>query len=65
MLTMVARFFSVILTKTGKNVPNNQQIYKMVIVYTKCQENRPNGHELNQPLPLQAPKKLPKLGFLV
>jgi hypothetical protein len=37
----------------------------MAINYTKCPKNRPNGHKIYQPLPLQTPKKLPKLGFLV
>jgi hypothetical protein len=31
----VARFFSVKLTKTGGNIPNNQQIYQMAIDHTR------------------------------
>jgi hypothetical protein len=31
----VARFFLVKLTKTGKNVPNDRNLYQMAIKYTK------------------------------
>jgi hypothetical protein len=51
--------------QNGGKIPNNQQIYKMAINYTNCPSNRPNGHTIYQPLPLQAPKKLPKLGIFV
>jgi hypothetical protein len=44
--TRVARFFSVILTKTGENIPNSQQICQMAINYTKYQwfENIPSDN---------------------
>jgi hypothetical protein len=31
-----SKFFSLVLTKTGKNISNNQQIYQMAINYNKC-----------------------------
>jgi hypothetical protein len=34
--TMVARFILVHDTKTGKNVPNEHEMYQMVIKYPKC-----------------------------
>jgi hypothetical protein len=55
----VARFFSAKITKTGGNIPNNQQIYQMVINYTKCLYNRQNDN----PLPLQAPQNYTNWGF--
>jgi hypothetical protein len=54
----VARVFSLILTKIGENIPNNQQIYQMAINYNKGPKNRPNGHKIYQPLPLQAHIKI-------
>jgi hypothetical protein len=48
----VARFVLVYDTKTGKNVPNEQQMYQMVIKYPKCQSNIPNGHKFYQYFPI-------------
>jgi hypothetical protein len=35
-LSRVARFLLVHVTKTGKNVQNEHKMYKMVIAYPKC-----------------------------
>jgi hypothetical protein len=32
----IARFFLVQHTKTGKNVPNEHEMYRVVIKYPKC-----------------------------
>jgi hypothetical protein len=52
---------------------NGQKIYQKYVKYTKWEENIPkgcntyipNGHKINQTLPLQASKNLRKLGFFV
>jgi hypothetical protein len=47
-----------------------EKMYQMTIQYTKCPQKdqmatkRPNGHEINQQLPLQDPPKFTKIGIV-
>jgi hypothetical protein len=49
----VARFFSVQLTKTGKNLPNSRKMYQMAIKYTQWPQNEQDGPKNTKHLPLQ------------
>jgi hypothetical protein len=39
-------------TKTVENIQNNLKIFLMTTQHTKSQQNRPNGHKIDQHLPL-------------
>jgi hypothetical protein len=39
-------------TKTGKNVPNEHEMYQMVIKYPKCLWSILNGHKMYQQFPI-------------
>jgi DNA gyrase/topoisomerase IV subunit A len=59
----VARFFVAQHTKTGTNITNNHKIYQMAAKYIKWPyNNRPNGHKIDQHLPLQEPPKCTQIG---
>jgi hypothetical protein len=45
-MSRVARFFLVHDTKNGKNVPNGNKMYQILIKYPKCQLNIPKGHKI-------------------
>jgi hypothetical protein len=44
-------------TKTGKNVPNDYEIYQMDVKYTTWPQNIPNDHNTYQHFPFQGPRK--------
>jgi hypothetical protein len=63
--TRVARFLLVHDTKIGKNVPNDQKVFQMIIKYLKCPYDFPNGIEYINVFQSKAFQNLPKLGVLV
>jgi hypothetical protein len=48
-----------------ENIPNDHNIHKSAIKYTKWLENGPNGHKIYQHLPSQDPPKFTQIGILV
>jgi hypothetical protein len=59
----VARFFLFQTYQNGKNIPNDQKLYKKAINYTKWQQNIPNGHKIFKHFPLQSPPKITQSGI--
>jgi hypothetical protein len=50
-------------TKTGKNVPNEHKMCRMIIKYPKCPKNIPNDHKIYQHFPIQGPPKFEQIGI--
>jgi hypothetical protein len=44
-------------TKKGLTVPNEHEMYQMVIKYPRCLSNIPNGHEIHQQFASKGPPK--------
>jgi hypothetical protein len=48
-------------TKTGKNVPNENNMYQMVIKYPQCPLNIPNGHKIYKLFLIKGPPKFTQI----
>jgi hypothetical protein len=49
----------------GINVPNENEIYLMVIKYSQCPKNIPDAHEIYQHFTFQGPPKVTQIGIFV
>jgi hypothetical protein len=50
-------FFGIIY-QNGKNIPNDHEMYQMIVRCTKCLSNIPNGHDIHQHFLFPRPSKI-------
>jgi hypothetical protein len=64
-ISRIATFFLSQYTQTGKNIPNNYEIYQKVVNYSKWPQNIPNSYETYQMVVNYSkwPQNIPILSF--